>query len=369
MPHGALRLPEQIDFVTVLSENGTCDEKLAPSLSEDVLLKQHRVMCLARRFDERMLNLQRQGQIGTFAPVKGQEAAQVGSISTLNENDWFVPSFRETAAALWRGASLANILLYAAGYNEGAEIPEEQHDLPVAVPVGTQMLHAVGIAYGIKHRDEKQVVMTFFGDGATSEGDFHEAMNFAAVFEVPVVFVCQNNQWAISVPRDKQTRSETLAQKALAYGMPGVQVDGNDVLGVFAATQDAVRLARKGKGPTMIECVTYRMEVHTTADDPSKYRDEEEVERWKKRDPLERLQRYLVHERKVLSSAEIDELEQEIEKEIEDAWQSTKKRMAELDDPVAMFEHIYADLPPHLERQRKQLCEELKAGAEGGSDG
>jgi TPP-dependent pyruvate/acetoin dehydrogenase alpha subunit len=198
--------------------------------------------------------LQRQGRIGTFAPIKGQEATQVGAVAALRKEDWLVPAFREAAAAIYRGTPLSDLFIFLAGYNEGGHIPEGQNDLPIAVPVAMQIPHAVGIAYGIKYRKQPHVVMTFFGDGATSEGDFHEGLNFAGVFNTPTVFVCQNNQWAISLPREKQTKSKTLAQKALAYGIPGIQVDGNDVLAVYAATQEAVERARSGKGPRPRNC-------------------------------------------------------------------------------------------------------------------
>ncbi len=183
-----------------------------------------------------------------------------------------VPAFRESAAEIWQGQSLESVIIYYNGYNEGAEISQDLKNLPISVPVGSQILHAVGLGWAAKYRQSDDVVMTFFGDGATSEGDFHEGLNFASVFQTPVIFVCQNNHWAISIPVAKQTRSKTLAQKALAYGMPGIQVDGNDILAVYAAAKEAVERARAGQGPTLIECITYRMAVHTTADDPKRYR-------------------------------------------------------------------------------------------------
>ena len=200
---------------TILKTDGSADERLVPDLEDDRLLALFRAMLLARRFDERLLQLQRSGRIGTFAPVKGQEAAQIGAAAALDEGDWIVPAFRETAAAVWHGASLANVLLYNAGYNEGACVQENARMLPNAVPVASQLPHAVGIAYAAKLLEANEVVLAFFGDGATSEGDFHEALNFAGVFDLPVVFLCQNNGWAISMPRRRQTRSRTLAQKAV----------------------------------------------------------------------------------------------------------------------------------------------------------
>ena len=221
MPTKEIDLPYRVEYLSVLDQDGHIDKSLEPQLSDELLLKLYRTMLLARRFDERMLILQRQGRIGTFAPMKGQEA-QVGAAAALNPDDWIVPSFREAAVEIWRGKPMDHILLYYSGYNEGGVLPDGLNLLPVSVPVGSQMVHAVGIGYGLKYRGKKAVSATFFGDGATSEGDFHEAMNFASVYQTPVVFICQNNQWAISLPRSKQTHSRTLAQKALAYDMPGV---------------------------------------------------------------------------------------------------------------------------------------------------
>jgi len=363
MPRGQINVARELEYLSVLDEDGKLDEEHAPEISDDDLKAMHRAMLLARRFDERMLNLQRQGRIGTFGPVKGQEAAQIGTIAAIGDDDWLIPSYRETAAALWRGTPMSGLLVYNAGFNEGGRIPDEQNDTPIAIPVGTQMLHAVGIAYGLKYKGQDKVTMTYFGDGATSQGDFHEAMNFAAVFETPTVFVCQNNQYAISLPRSKQTQSATLAQKALAYGVPGIQVDGNDLLAVYAAATEAVKRAREEHRPTLIECVTYRMEVHTTADDPTRYREDEEVERWAKRDPIERIQRYL-KDRGALDDEAIEELESEIKDEIESAWSEAQEAIETYgEDPLHMFEHLFAEKPPYLEEQREALSRALKAGA------
>lgn len=359
MPKEQIDMRYRVERLSILDQDGKLDDELVPDASDDLLRDMHRAMLLARRFDERMLRLQRQGRIGTFAPVSGQEAAQIGAMAALREDDWFVPSFRETAAAIWRGTPLSTILLYAAGYNEGGAVPEDAHDLPIAIPVATQIPHAVGLAYAARYRGTDEVSITFFGDGATSEGDFHEALNFAGVFATPTIFLCQNNQWAISVPREQQTRSKTLAQKALAYGIPGIQVDGNDVLAVLAATREAAARARDGKGPTMIECVTYRLSVHTTADDPSKYRDEEEVEEWRRRDPIPRYQGHL-KDRGLLSDGDIDDLEKEIAGEIDGAWNEAQQQMERLDEPTAIFEHHYAELPPYLKEQREEMRGRLK---------
>src|SRR5216110_2875674 len=297
MPRTILEPRSHVEYLSILDSDGNLDAALEPRLSPAELKSLYRAMLLGRRFDERMVRLQRQGRIGTFAPIKGQEASQLGSVAVLRPTDWMVPSFRETAAMLWRGWPIEKLLMTFAGQIEGCQPAPEQHDLPITIPVGTQLPHAVGLAYAAQYRGDDVVVMAYFGDGATSEGDFHEALNFAGVWHVPVVFVCQNNQWAISVPLKKQTNSKTIAQKALAYGVPGLQVDGNDVLAVYAASQEAVARAREGDGPTLIECVTYRLGVHTTADDPTKYRTAEEVAEWERKDPLTRFTAYLKKKR------------------------------------------------------------------------
>ena len=357
MPRTPIDLPQPVEYLAILDADGLLDKSLEPSIADEMLLRMHRTMLLARRFDERMLNLQRQGRIGTFAPIKGQEA-QIGAVAVLEPEDWLVPSFREMPAELWRGKSMEDVLLLYGGYNEGGRVPEGLNNLPVAIPVGSQTLHAVGLAYAIKYRRQQQVAMTFFGDGATSEGDFHEAMNFAAVFQVPVIFVAQNNHWAISVPRSRQTHSQTLAQKALAYDMPGLQVDGNDILAVYAAAKEAVDRARAGGGPTFIESVTYRMSMHTTADDPKKYRKEEEVAVWVKRDPLVRFQKYLA-DKGLLTEERAAAVEVEVQGEIKAAEERWAQRVERVLDPLEMFDHAYAAMPPHLVAQQEELRQEL----------
>ncbi len=353
MPRTSLEPTFAIEHLSILDSDGNLDAELEPEIGPDDLRRMYRAMLLGRRLDERMVRLQRQGRIGTFAPIKGQEAAQIGSVVTLRPTDWMVPSFRETAAMLWRGWPIEKILLYFAGYLEGAQPAPDQRDLPITIPVATQLPHAVGLAYAAQYRGDDAVVMAYFGDGATSEGDFHEAMNFAGVWHVPVVFVCQNNQWAISVPLKKQTQSRTLAQKALAYGFPGLQVDGNDLLAVYAASVEAVKRARSGAGPTLIECVTYRLGVHTTADDPTKYRSDEEVKAWERKDPLTRFRVYL--EKKNLLE---DGLEQQIDEEIALAVQRFEATPAA--DPLTMFDHVYGETSPDLAAQRRELEARLR---------
>jgi pyruvate dehydrogenase E1 component alpha subunit len=355
MPRTPLEPRFQVEYLSVLDAEGNLDSALDPGLPPAELKRLYRAMLVGRRLDERMVRLQRQGRIGTFAPIKGQEAAQIGSVATLRPADWMVPSFRETAAMIWRGWPIENLLLFFAGHLEGGQPAAEQHDLPITIPVATQIPHAVGLAYAAQYRGADSVVMTFFGDGATSEGDFHEALNFAGVWHVPIVFVCQNNQWAISVPLKKQTHSRTIAEKALAYGFPGIQVDGNDILAVHAAGREAVARARAGDGPTLIECVTYRLGVHTTADDPTKYRSAEEVAEWERKDPLTRFGTYL-QKRNLLDEG----LEAQVDAEIAEAIRRFEATPPA--DPLVMFDHVYAELPPDLRAQRDELAERLRAG-------
>ena len=358
MPRKKIEIPDEIEYISVLDEQANLDAALEPDISGDTLLQLHHFMLLGRRFDERLLSLQRQGRVGTFAPISGQEASQLGAVAVLRPSDWLVPAFRETAAELWRGRTMESVMLYYNGYSEGVDIPPDRNDFPISVPVGSQILHAVGIAWAMRYREKDDVAMSFFGDGATSQGDFHEGLNFAGVYQIPAIFVCQNNQWAISVPRKHQTRSESLAQKSIAYGITGVQVDGNDVLAVYTAAHEAAQRARSGGGATLIECVTYRMSVHTTADDPKRYRGDEEVERWKQRDPITRFQKYLVN-KGLLSEEKIEEAENTVKEEIQAAVERAEEQMQSPGDPLYMFEHAYAQMPPHLAEQKQYLSREL----------
>ncbi len=360
MPRSTIDFAEKLEYLSILDENGQLDSSLEPRIEDPLLIRLYDAMVLGRRFDERLLNLQRQGRIGTFPPIRGQEAAHLGAVAHLKAGDWMVPSFRETAAEIWRGRSLENVIIANNGFNEAGTMPPDSRNFPLSVPVGSQILHAVGLAMAARYRQTDEVVMCFFGDGATSEGDFHEGLNFAGVRQSPVVFVCQNNQWAISVPLRAQTRTRTLAQKAAAYGMPGIQVDGNDLLAVYAAAGEAVDRARAGRGPTLIECLTYRLGVHTTADDPTRYRDEEEVRRWRERDPLIRFEKYLL-DKGVLSRDGIDRIQADIEARIQAAVDRAEEQMRAMGDPLEMFDHLYADLPPYLRWQRDQLKRELSA--------
>ncbi len=316
-------------------------------------------MVAARTYDRKCTALQRQGRLATYASFEGQEAAQIGTAAALRPDDWMVASYRDAAAMWFHGYPWVNLLLGRTGDERGGSPPEGVPVLPPSITVGAHMIHAVGLGWAAALQGDDRVAITYFGDGATSEGDFHEAMNFAAVYRTPTVFVCQNNGWAISLPRHRQTASATIAQKADAYGMPGAYVDGNDLLACHAVAAEAVARARAGEGPTLVEALTYRVGPHTTADDPGRYRDDGEVEAWRRRDPLERVRRHLE------AAGEWDpgwqrQLEDEAAADLEAAV--AEAEALEPPGPDDVFGGMFAALPAHLAEQRRLLARDRGEG-------
>jgi pyruvate dehydrogenase E1 component alpha subunit len=356
VPRNPIQIKPRIEYLSILDENGQLDEELDPKLDGELSLRLYRLMLIARRIDERSINMQRQGRIGTYGPCRGQEACHCAATLVMEPEDWVVHAFREPGSFYHRGWPLETPLMFWGGYEEGCRTPDGVNDTPIAVPIATQAPYAMGIAWGMKLRGDNHVVLCYLGDGATSEGDFHEAMNFAGAYHLPIVFQVQNNHWAISIPRERQTASETIAQKALAYGFDGLQLDGNDPLAVYVGTKQAVEKAKSGGGPTLIEAVTYRLSVHTTADDPTKYRSKEDVERWEKRDPIPRYQKYLL-DRGILNDELIEKIEADVVAEVGAAVQRYE---ASRDvDPLDCFDYTYAEMPAELAEQRQEFAEAL----------
>ncbi|MEM1007402.1 MAG: pyruvate dehydrogenase (acetyl-transferring) E1 component subunit alpha [Myxococcota bacterium] len=348
----------KIEHLQILNEEGKVDKAVGvpEALTPERLSEMYRWMLFFRRFDEKALALQRTGRLGTYASLIGQEATQVGAAYAMEKQDWLVPSFREQGIMMLRGVPGSKIITYWNGDERGSHFEEGINCLPICVPVGSQLCHGVGLAIAMAKRKQDAVVLSFVGDGGTSEGDFHEACNFAGAFNAPAVILIQNNHWAISVPRHKQTAATTLAQKAIAYGMPGLQFDGNDVMASYVATQEALNWARSGNGPMLLEAVTFRMEDHTTADDATKYRDDAEVEAWRPRDPLLRLEKYLRRKKK-LNNNIIKTWEAEIAQEV--AREVEAREALSAPDPLDTFRHLYAEIPQHLEAQMQEMKESL----------
>ncbi len=342
----------------ILDTEGRVDTDLMPEMDPSRVRDLYRDMVLMRTFDSKALKLQRQGRMGTWPPIKGQEAIQAGVALAMGDNDWLIPAFREHGIMVLRGVPLHLVFAYWAGDERGSSYPEDVRCFPVAVPVGSQWQHGTGVGLSLKLREEDAVAVTFGGDGSTSEGDFHEAVNCAGVFGTKTVFVIQNNQWAISVPLHKQTAAETLAQKAHAYGIPGIQVDGNDVFAVYAAASEAIERTRRGDGPYLIEAVTYRLGDHTTADDASRYRPDEELEKWEGRDPILRLRRYLNEQ------GLWDDDQETVLLEEATGWVDGQVKILEEMEPQApeeIFTSMYAAMPPHVVEQMQSLIEEVQS--------
>ncbi|MBI5445439.1 MAG: pyruvate dehydrogenase (acetyl-transferring) E1 component subunit alpha [Deltaproteobacteria bacterium] len=358
--------PLRGERLEILNKDGELDEELRPDVTDQRIFELYVKMSVIRVADRTALNLQREGRMGTYAPVWGQEACQASS-ALLQPGDWLVPSYREHGAMYLRGVPLSLIYRYWMGEEGGSRMPVELNVLPVSIPVGSQLLHGVGVAWAQKLQGRKAAAIVYFGDGATSEGEALEALNFAGVFATPTVFFCQNNQYAISVPRARQTAAKTIAQKAVAFGFRGIQIYGNDLLAVYGAVKEALDHARAGGGPSLIEALTYRFGPHTTADDPTKYRSDEERRKNEPFDPLLRLQKYLGA--KGLWSEEREaEIQARAKEEVEGAV-SEAERAVEMVSPEAIFDFTYETLPPYMRRQKEQylalIDRERKRGGHG----
>ena len=326
-----------------------------PDLSAERLLQLYRFMHLGRAFSNKIIALQRQGRATTFAPLMGQEASSVGLAAPLQPQDWLTTSYREIASLMVKGIPIPTLMYSFRGYTPA--YPKEAHCMPIQIVIATQMLHAVGLGMAAKIAGDNAVAVGVCGDGATSEGDFNEALNFAGVFQAPVVLFVQNNGWAISVPRHKQTAAPTLAARGAGFGVPGVLVDGNDILAVYDVMQQAVERARAGHGPTLIEAITYRLGAHTTADDPTRYRVASEIEEWRLKDPIARFQRFLTKQG-LLSEEQNQQLVNEVEAEINSAVIEAESMPAPA--PDSFFDYMSESLSPRLQAQREDLLYHLE---------
>ncbi len=341
----------EVKYLQIINEKGEADPDLIPSVSDDEITRFFETIILARAFNQRALSLQREGRIGTYASILGQEASQVGSALAFSVEDWLFPSFRESGVLVAKGYPMWMLYRYWAGDERGMKCPEGLNIFPMSVPVGTHVPHATGAAWAMKLKGHRKAAGVYFGDGGSSKGDFHEGLNFAGVFKAPVVFLCQNNQWAISVPRASQTAAKTIAQKAYAHGFEGIQVDGNDAAAVYKATKDALEKARNNGGPTLIECFTYRLDDHTTSDDASRYRSKEEVEAWRAKEPLVRLRLYLEKKGKWTKG-----YEESVTKKAQESVDAEIKKAEAYPppDPADIIRYTYAELTL---RQKKEMKE------------
>jgi pyruvate dehydrogenase E1 component alpha subunit len=342
----------EIEYLQVLDENGKVDEKLMPKLTDKQINELYELMILGRTFDDKAFSLQRQGRIGTYIQFKGQEASQVGSAYVLKDSDWMFPMYRSIGALIVRKHPMHKLLQYGGGDIRGLRSPDNVNNFPITITVGTQLTHATGCAWASKLKNEKSVSLVYFGDGASSKGDFHEALNFAGIFKVPAIFICENNQYAISVPRKRQTAAETIAQRAIGYGIKGMQVDGMDIFAVYKATKEAVDNARAGKGPILIEALTYRLCDHSTSDEAKRYRTEQEFNSWMKKEPIVRLEKYM-RNKKLLD----EKYKQEVAKKASEQVEKEVKIYENIPapKPEEMLRYVYSELTPNLKEQLYEL--------------
>lgn len=371
---GAARHPSDAEaegVVKVLREDGTLDPRHDPQLSAADVLAIYKAMVRTRVLDDRLVTLQRQGRIGFHIGSLGEEASILGSAFAMREQDWMFPCYREFGGAMWRGMPLQryvdNMFGNANDPAKGRQMPDhycyrDAKVTSISSPIGTQITQAVGFAWAAKIKKDELVAMAYFGEGATSSNEFHNGMNFAGVFKVPVVFFCRNNGWAISVPAERQTASATFAEKAIAYGMPGVRVDGNDIFAVIKVTRDAIARAARGEGPTMIEALTYRLSGHSTSDDPKAYRPEAWLEPWRALDPIGRLRKHLVKNGQ-WTEAQDKELETQVDAELRAAVKEAEATPLPALD--TLFEGVFAEMPWHLREQAAELHKGPRAKGHG----
>jgi pyruvate dehydrogenase E1 component alpha subunit len=344
------------ELIQVMDPDGRVDESAIKGISEADINNMYRLMVFTRLWNTKALSLQRQGRLGTLASVRGQEASNVGMGLALGPKDWFCPAFREYGAFFARGADPVVMFQHWGGDERGAKPPEGSRILPVCITVGSHLCHAAGIALGAKIREDRIAVLSSSGDGSTSQGDFHESLNFAGVFALPVVFAIQNNHWAISIPVERQTATPTISQKAIAYNIEGVRVDGNDVFAVYLTVKRLLDQARDEYRPSLVELVTYRMDDHTTSDDAARYRKGDLLAPWKAKDPIDRMRKYLTAE-KGWDDKKDEELVGECTEKVEQAVRDFEA--VEPPEPADIFDHMYAEMPWHLREERKEMLEYL----------
>ena len=342
--------PDNGKIFNVIDDDGNIvNPKWFGDLQDETILKAYKFMQYVRTADEMCISYQRQGRLYTFPPNLGQEAIATAAGYVMKKEDWLVPAYREAAAWLLKGGSLTDIFLLWGGNEEGAMFSGAENLLPVSIPIASQLLHAVGIGFALNHKKKDGVIFAFVGDGGTSQGDFHEALNFAGVWKTPVIFIIQNNQYAISVPVNKQTAAKNLAIKSVAYGLPGIRVDGNDFIAMHSALTEASKYVNSGKGPILIEAVTYRKGAHTTSDDPSLYRTSEEETAWSAKDPIKRLRSYLIN-KKLWKASQDDKLIEGYKKEVDAQFLEYEKHPEyKLDD---VFDYMYKETPDILKNQK-----------------
>ncbi len=330
------------------NEGKVLNKSLMPDLSDKEIVKVYRDMLFARTADLQILSYQRQGRIYTYPPNYGQEAIAAAAGVLIKDEDWLVPAFREMGTMLAKGVTLKELFLYFMGYEDGSAFKDAKNTLPISVPIASQLVHAAGLGYAVKYKNEKKLVYGFVGDGGTSEGDFHEAINFAGVWKVPVIFIIQNNQYGISTPTKLQTASDSLAVKSVAYGVKGIQVDGNDFFAMYKAIEESAKVCREGEGPVLIEAVTYRKGAHTTSDDPTKYRTKEEEQEWDKKDPIKRLKAFLLS-RELWSESEEEKIIPQYKEEIDRQFREAEEYGPYPKEDI--FKYMYHDIPEDLNNQ------------------